>query len=803
MKKNAPAKVLRNAYGYFDAEAREYVITRPDTPTPWINYLGEGRYGGIISNTAGGFSFDRDPRNRRVTRYRYNSIPADQPGRYVYLRDEDSGEFWSPTVQPTPDRKLQAYECRHGAGYTRIASQYKGIAASLLYFVPPTAPDEDCPCELWVLTVRNDTKRKRALRAFSYAEYSFWDATLDQQNIDWGQQIFFSSEKDGILQAQTKFRPSVTWMAASIKPAGFDTDREEFLGRMRSLANPQVVENGKSLGSLAPRGNNIGSLSHAITLKPGEEKTIVYILGITDAPDRIPVVANKYRDPKAVRGAFDALCKDWDAYLSAITVETPDPEMNAMLNVWNPIQCRANLYWSRFVSAYDTGLGRGLGTRDTAQDTLGASHNLPRQARAMLTMIWKLQFKDGHTWHQVFPLSGQGGPGLASEYGKRPQWFSDDHLWLILATCAYLRETADFGYLRQNIPYSDGGEADIWNHMLRAAQFTLDNRGPHHLPRLGFADWDDTMNLDHGSGKAESVFAAELFCRAMLDLADLSRHLGRNSDAGRFEKLQREMAAAVQKHCWDGAWYLRAFDDQGLPIGVESETHQKIGLNSQTWAVLGEIGQPERLAAAMESAHEKLNTPFGLRLMWPPYNGQQDRVGGTTTYPPGTKENGGIFCHANTWAIIAAAKLGQGDRAYEYYRQILPLARKDVDTLRTEPYVYCQNICAPEHPHYGRGRTSWLTGTAAWTYVAGTQWILGVQPTFSGLRIAPVIPEAWKGFSVRRTFRGSVYAITAVRIGKGNRVQLEVNGNPLEGNVIPLPDAPEKAIEVKVMIGSS
>ena len=802
MKSRAATQILRNAYGYFDAAAREYVITRPDTPTPWINYLGEGRYGGIISNTAGGFSFDRDPRNRRVTRYRYNGIPGDQPGRYIYLRDQDSGEFWSPTAQPTPDRKLQGYECRHGAGYTRISSGYKGIAASILYFVPNTSPEESCPCELWALTLRNGSKRKRTLRTFSYAEYSFWDATNDQTNIDWGQQIFFSTEQDGILRAQTKFRPTVTWMASSVKPSGFDTDREEFLGRLRDLSNPQVVESGESLDSLAPRGNNIGSLSHVVTLKPGEEKTIVYMLGVTDTPDRIPAVAKKYRDPKSVRTAFETLRKDWDAYLSAVTVETPDPEMNAMLNVWNPIQCRANLYWSRFVSAYDTGLGRGLGTRDTAQDTLGASHNLPRQARDMLTMIWKLQFKDGHTWHQVFPLSGQGGPGLAGEHPDRPQWFSDDHLWLIIATCAYLRETADFGYLRQNISYYDGGEDAVWNHLLRAVQFTLDHRGPHRLPRTGYSDWDDTLDIDRGSGKAESVWTGEQFCRSMLDLAELSRHLGKESDAVRFEKLHREMAGIIQKHCWDRAWYARAYDDNGLPIGVESETNQKISLNPQTWAVLGEIGQPSRLAAAMESAHEKLNTPFGLRLMWPPYNGQQDRIGGTTTYPPGAKENGGIFCHANTWAIVAAAKLGWGDRAYEYYRQILPLARKDVDTLRTEPYVYCQNICAPEHPHYGRGRTSWLTGTAAWTYVAGTQWILGIQPTYTGLRIAPAIPEAWKGFSIQRTFRGSKYNITAVRVGKGNRVALEVNGNPLEGNVIPLPDAPDPAIEVKVMIGS-
>jgi cellobiose phosphorylase len=801
MKRTAPAKSIRNPYGYFDAAAREYVITRPDTPTPWINYLGEGRYGGIISNTAGGFSFDRDPRNRRVTRYRYNAVPADQPGRYIYLRDQADGEFWSPTVQPVPDRKLQSYECRHGAGYTRVSSAYKGIAAGILYFVPPSPPEEECPCELWVLTLRNTTRRKRTLRTFSYAEYSIWDAVTDQQNIDWGQQIFYSSQSGGILQARTKFRATVTWAASSLRPSGFDTDREEFLGRMRDLSNPQTVERGKPGNTLAPRGNNIGSLSHLVTLKPGEEKTIVYMLGVTDTPECIPAKVKRFSKPGEVRAAFEALVKDWDEYLSSFKIETPDPEMNAMLNVWNPIQCRANLYWSRFVSAYDTGLGRGLGTRDTAQDTLGVLRSLPRQARAMLTMIWKLQFKDGHTWHQVFPLTGEGGPGLAAEYRGRPQWFSDDHLWPVIATCAYLRETADFGYLQQKITFYDGGEETVWDHIQRAVGFTLAHRGPHRLPRLGFADWDDTMNLDHGSGKAESVFAAGLFCRAMLDLADLSRVLGKDADAARCEKLQREMAEAVDNHCWDGAWYVRAFDDKGLPVGASSEEKHKIGLNAQTWAVLGEIGSADRLIQAMESAYEKLNTPFGLRLMWPPYDGRQERIGGTTTYPPGVKENGGIFCHANTWAIIAAAKLGQGDRAYQYYRQILPLARKDVDTLRTEPYVYCQNIAAPEHKHYGRGRTSWLTGTASYTFVAGTQWILGIRPTFAGLQIAPVIPESWKGFTAERVFRGSTYRIEARRVGKGNRVALEADGKKLDGTVVPLPETAGRAIEVKVTVG--
>jgi|YNPBryantNP2012_1023418.scaffolds.fasta_scaffold00627_10 cellobiose phosphorylase len=798
---------LQNPYGYFDVTNREYVITRPDTPTPWLNYLGEGRYGGIISNTAGGYSFDRDPRSRRVTRYRYNSIPVDQPGRYIYLRDQESGIYWSPTWQPVTTRQLDGYECRHGAGYTRISSTCQGIAAELLYFVPPMsyAP---YPCELWVLRVKNVGEGIRRLRTFSYVEFSYYDAIVDQTNLDWGMHIVRSHYSDGTIYTSTQFRPTVTFFSSSRPPLGFDTDREVFVGRYRDLSNPIVVERGEPTGSEAPRGNNIGSLCHELVLSPGEESEIIYILGVTEDRSSVPEIVAHYRQGEHVRSAFEMLRADWESYLSCFVVETPDPEMNAMLNFWNPVQCRANLYWSRFVSGYDTGLGRGMGTRDSAQDTLGTVHSLPDQARNTLTTLWRLQFRDGHTWHQVFPLTGEGGPGLAAEFPEWPQWFSDDHLWLVIATCAYLRETGDLAYLEESIPYQDGEKDTVWGHMLRAVEFTLAHRGPHGLPRLGFSDWDDTMNLDHGSGKAESVWSGEQFCRAMLDLADLCDHLGRDEEAARFRALHREMAGIINRTSWDGAWYVRAYDDDGLPVGVEREDCHKINLNPQTWAVIGEIGDfgcddgYERQVRAMESAHEKLNTPFGLRLMWPPYGAYSPRVQGTSTFPPGAKENGGIFCHANTWAIIAAARLGWGDRACQYYRQFLPLTRTDADRYMVEPYVYCQNICAPEHPQYGMGRNSWLTGTASWAYVAATQWILGIRPTFKGLQIAPVLPSDWPGFTARRMFRGVSYHIVVERVGPGNTVALIVDEQPVEGNIVPLPAGGTAGVNVKVLLGN-
>jgi cellobiose phosphorylase len=800
--KTKPTHPLANPYGYYDEASREYVITRPDTPTPWFNYIGEGRYGGIVSNAAGGFAFDRDPKNRRVSRYRYNAIPADQPGRYVYLRDMQSGRYWSPTAQPTPAVKLREYECRHGAGYTKITGTRDDIQASLLYFVPPSPENETCPCELWVLKVKNVGRRARKLRTFSYVEFSFRDTLGDQLNLDWCQHILEATVKNGIITSKTRFAETTNYFASSVPPCGFETDREIFVGRFRDLANPEMVAKGTPTNTEAPRGNNIGCLCHDLALRPGEEKEIVYVMGVTDEPARIAEVARRFKKKSNVTAAFAALRADWDDYLGRFTVETPDPVVNAMLNVWNPIQCRTTLFWSRFVSAYETGTGRGLGTRDSAQDTLGTVHNAAARAKSTLNMLWHLQYQDGHTWHQVMPLTGEGGPGLAAEFPQWPQWFSDDHLWLILAVCAYLRETGDLDYLDHTVAYWDGGEDTIWNHMLRGVEFTLQHRGPHGLPRIGFSDWDDTMNVDHGSGKAESVWVAEHFCRAMLDLADLSDHIGATSDAERFRRLHKEMADIVNQVAWDGEWYARAFDDEGQPIGVKAEPYQKIALNTQTWAVIGEAAPPERAWQAMDSAHQHLHCQYGLALLWPAYVKGDERVRGTTTYPPGAKENGGVFCHANTWAIVAAAKLGMAERAMQYYLEITPCTRTDVDLMKVEPYVYCGNITGPEHKQLGYARNAWLSGTASWTYVAGTQWILGIRPTHRGLMIAPAIPEKWPGFKATRIFRGVRYEIQVERQGQGSTVSLTVDGKPIIGSVVPLPPAGTKRVNVEVVLGA-
>ncbi|MFB6152024.1 MAG: GH36-type glycosyl hydrolase domain-containing protein [Haloarculaceae archaeon] len=769
-------------YGHVDQETGEYVIEQPDTPTPWINYLGEGIYGGIVSNTGGGYSFYRDPKNQRVTRYRYNAVPEDQPGRYVYLRDADTGEYWSPTWQPVKE-DLDEYECRHGPGYTEITAEYDGVASEMLYFVPL---GEDC--ELWSLTLENESDETKTLQAYSYVEFSFPDAMADQTNLDWTGQIMRArvDEDDGVIEMYSSAMEISYTHATSADVAGFDTQRADFVGEYGTLESPAVVESGEATGSVATHDNVIGSFEHEVTLEPGERKRIVF----QTAPERDDDLVEKYDDPAVVDEEFAALCEEWDDYLSALQVDTPDDQMNTMLNVWNPIQCRSTLYWSRTASLYQAGLGRGMGTRDSSQDTLSIVHAVPDRVRETLEMLWEIQFEEGHAWHQVYPLSGEGDVGHAAEEPDKPQWFSDDHLWLVLGTVQYLKETGDFDFLEKEIPFSGGEEATVREHIERALAFTDEHRGEHGIPRMGYADWNDTLNPDHGSGRAASVMAGMMYCRVLDEVADLYEFLGEEDEATAYRERREEEVERINEYTWDGDWYVRAYDDDGDPIGTVDDEYQKISLNAQTWSIVGGVAPEDRAESAMESAHEWLNTKYGFATLHPPWEGEGtvERIGGTTTFPPGAKENGGIFCHAHTWSIVAAAMMGWGEDAHTYYRQLLPLAHQDdADRRRVEPYVYNQNILGPEHPDFGVGKNSWLTGTASWAYVSGTQYILGVRPTLDGLEIDPSIPADWDGFEMTREFRGATYEITVDNPEnvESGVAQVRVDGEPVDGQVVP------------------
>ncbi|MFB6163082.1 MAG: GH36-type glycosyl hydrolase domain-containing protein, partial [Halococcoides sp.] len=768
------------SYGYYDDTTREYVVTDPETPRPWTNYLGEGVYGGIVTNTGGGYSFHQDPRNQRVTRYRYNSIPRDQPGRYVYLRDADSGEFWSPTYQPVK-RDLDDYECRHGPGYTTIEGAYDGITGEMTYFVPPGER-----CEVWSLEVTNESDRTRTLETYSYVEFSFPDAYMDQTNLDWTGQIM-QAEADPNRITMVSSAMEIDYVhATSGDPVGFDTDREAFVGTYDGLENPEVVVDGEPTGSVSTHGNVIGSFTHELTLEPGESERIIYLT----APEADDRVIDEYTDPDAVDRAFEDLAADWDDYLSTMTVDTPDEKLNAMLNVWNPIQCRSTLYWSRSASLYQAGLGRGMGTRDSGQDTLSIVHAVPDQVRETLEMLWGLQFADGHTWHQVYPLSGEGDVGIANEEPEKPQWFSDDHLWLVLGTVQYVKETGDTEFLDREIDFEDTDPAPVLEHIRRALQFTDKHRGTEGLPRLGYSDWNDTLNADHGSGKAASVMTGALYCRALDQAADLFEFLGDDDQAAAYRDDRDSMADLIDEVAWDGDHYIRGYDDEGRPIGASDNEFNQITLNAQTWSILGGIADDSRGEQALSAAHDRLNTEYGFALIDPPYDveGTLDRIGGTTTYPPGAKENGGIFCHAHTWSIVAAAMLGDGERAHQYYRQLNPLEHEDIAEKRlTEPYVFSQNVLGPEHPDFGEASNSWLTGTASWAYVAGTQYLIGVRPTFDGLVIDPTIPSEWDEFEVRREFRGATYEITVENPEsvESGVAEIEVDGERIDDEVVP------------------
>ena len=741
-------------YGYFDEGAKEYVITRPDTPTPWINYIGSGKYGGIVSNTGGGYSFHKDPQNRRITRYRYNSIPMDRPGRYVYVRDAVTGEYWNPGYQPSAT-KLDSYSCRHGMGYTTLEGEYKGVTAGLTYFVP-----DDRDFEIWLLKVTNTLKVPKKLQIFSYAEFCFWDAILDQQNVDWAQQINQGRYDNGIITWYPHYIDNnASFFATSGDVSSYDTNLESFIGRYHSEANPIAVEQGACSNSISYRTNGVGAFCNEVELQAGESKEIVFILGYTENRAEISKDIKAYLDPDEANAALARLSESWEDYIGKLHVETPDHDMNLFVNMWNQYQCKTTFNWSRFVSLYQLGLGRGMGIRDSAQDTLGVMHTIPGQAKELIVKLLQCQYTDGRAYHLFFPLTGEGGVGDAPV--KKFDWYSDDHLWLILAVNAYVKETGDFAFLESKVRYNDKKtEANVWEHLDKALEFTDIYKGPHNIALAGRADWNDTLNLDTGKGVAESVFTSMLFCKAAMEMVELSRYLKKQEDASKYSSMYEKMKNSINETCWDGEWYKRAFDDDSEPLGSKENTFGKIFINSQSWAVMGGVSNNEYSRMCLDSVNKHLNTKYGIVAMYPSYTKNDPKMGGITTYPPGAKENGGIFCHTNPWVMIAEVMVGNGNQAFEYYRQILPARRNnEADHLEVEPYVYPQNILGKEHPQFGIGRNSWLSGTAAWNMVASSQYILGIRAGYDCLIVDPCIPTEWDGFRAMREFRGATYKI--------------------------------------------
>jgi cellobiose phosphorylase len=741
-------------YGYFLDKEREYVIIKYDTNWPWINYLSNGRYCVLLSHLGGGYSFFEDPRFQRITRYRYNNVPMDRPGKYIYIRDEGSDSYWTPTWQPV-GKKPEHWKCHHGLGYTRITSVNEQIFSQVLYFVPL----ED-NLEIWNITLSNLGRKKRRLHLFPYVEFALFDAVeefISHPNLHYFSTADFD-DLDNVIYYDFFMPGRFTTMgkvffSISEKVEGYDCDREEFVGLYRSESNPLVVEEGKSRNSKLIGGNAIGSLHSSVELAPDEKKTLLVILGVTkDYKESARKYIEKYSSLERVNKAFQLLKQNWQSYLGKTQIKTPDQDVNSMINIWNQYQCKVNFDWSRYASYFHTGTGRGIGFRDTSQDIMGVVHSIPQKAKKKIKLLAKNMYKDGHSYHLFFPTVGKGD---STKY-------SDDHLWIINAVSSYIRETGDMDIIEDRAPYIEGSKGSIYQHMVRAIEYTLNNVGPHNLPRMFYADWNDCLNDVDKEGRGESVwtgFQLHLVLKQLEEIAELS---GKLEDKERFHKIAEKVKDIINEVAWDGQWYIRAFTDEGKPLGSKDNREGKIYLNSQSWAVFSGVATNERAEICMNSVREFLNTECGLKLLHPPYRSFPKGVGSLLNYPPGLKENAAIFCHANTWAIIAEAMLGRGDYAYQYYSQILPpnVSRRVGNELyRIEPYVYCQFIFGPDHPEHGRASHSWLTGTAVWAFRAFVDWILGIRPTFKGLLIDPCLPTCWDGYKAERVFRGAKYEI--------------------------------------------
>jgi cellobiose phosphorylase len=811
-------------YGIFDDEHREYLITQPDTPLPWINYLGCEDYFGLISNTAGGYSFYRDARLRRVTRYRYNNVPLDSGGRYIYLRDNESEVYWSPTWQPTR-RPLEAYTCRHGLGYTTIESRKAGISAWLRYFVP--LGDS---LEIWQVRLSNLRPQPARLSIFAAVEFCLWDALDDSANF---QRNFSTGEvevEDGVIYHKTEYRERrdhFAYLACSEPLASYDTQREAFLGAYRGWEQPLAVERGHGSNSHAHGWAPVGAQQVDLLLQPGETRQVIYLLGYHEnLPDEkfdppasqrinkrgVLQIIRHYLQPQAAEDAFQALRQHWTSLLENFQVATPDLHTDRMVNIWNAYQCMITFNLSRSASYFESGVGRGMGFRDSNQDLLGFVHMAAQRARQRLLDLAATQLPSGGAYHQYQPLTRRGNHDIGGD-------FNDDPLWLVLSVIAYLKETGDFSILEQQVPYDGQVELaqPLYEHLQRSLEYTLDRLGPHHLPLIGRADWNDCLNLNCFSetpgqsfqtttskdGKvAESVFIAGLFVLAAKEMAALAQQLGNEADAARFAAATCQMEQAVLVHGWDGEWFRRAYDDFGQPVGSAACQEGQVFIEPQGMCIMAGIGLENGFARrALDSVQQRLATPHGILLQQPAYTRYYLHLGEISTYPPGYKENAGIFCHTNPWIMIAEAIAGNGDRAHDYYLRTNPSARQPIsDTHRCEPYVYAQMIAGRDASTHGEAKNSWLTGAAAWNFVAITQWILGIRPSWHGLQIAPAIPTAWPGFQAVRRFRDVTYRITVRRAGPGSAIALTVDGQPIVGDVVPLPPTGQDEVIVEASL---
>ncbi|MCU4154397.1 glycosyl transferase [Carboxylicivirga sp. A043] len=796
-------------YGHFDDERREYVITNPQTPWPWINYLGNEDFFGLVSNTAGGYAFYKDAKFRRLTRYRYNNVPMDNGGRYFYIKDEDT--IWSPGWKPCKT-ELDKYECRHGMSYTQITGAKNGIEAETLFFIPLKTW-----AEVQKVKLTNTTSEVKKIKLFSFMEWCLWNAEDDQNNLQRNLSTGEVEIKGSTIYHKTEYkerRNHYAFYHVNTEIDGYDTDRESFVGLYNEFSAPQAVLNGQPANSEAHGWSPIASHYIEVELQPGESKDYIFLLGYIENPEDekwesknvinkqpAQAVIDRFDTVEKVEAALADLRKYWDGLLDKFVLDSDDDKLNRMVNVWNQYQCMVTFNMSRSASFFEVGIGRGMGFRDSNQDLIGFVHQIPERARERIIDIASTQFPDGGCYHQYQPLTKRGNDAIGGG-------FNDDPMWLILGVVSYIKESGDFTILDEMVPFDNDMSIakTLYDHLTISFDHVVNNLGPNGLPLIGRADWNDCLNLNCFStnpnesfqttenntegSKAESVMIAGLFVVYGKEYVKLSQRIGNHAEAERAQAEVDKMIAAVKAKGWDGEWFLRAYDFYGNKVGSDENEEGKIFIESQGWCTMAGIGKEEGMCEkALDSVKERLDSDYGIVLNNPAFTKYVIEYGEISTYPAGYKENAGIFCHNNPWIMIGETELGRGEKAWEYYKKICPAYLEDISELhKTEPYVYAQMVAGKDAYKPGEAKNSWLTGTAAWNYYAITQYILGIQPDYDGLKVEPCVPADWKGFTVKRLFRGVEYNITVNNpkgVSKGV-ASIEVNGEKIEGNVIPL-----------------
>lgn len=790
-------------YGHFDDKNKEYIITNPRTPVKWINYIGSLAFGGYVDQTGNALLCCKDPSLNRITRYITILPNSEMKGTTLYIRlhkEDGSFMFFSPFFVPTLD-EYDLYECHIGLQYTKIISEFYSIRSEITIFIP-----NNKNVEIRDINITNLSSKARSINIIPVVEYSHFDALKQLTNADWVPQTMqCRAAKDpdnNYIITQSAFMKkdkAINYFTANKTISSFETDRKKFLGNNEycSWKDPMSLYNENFSNTEVNRGDNITALMIPLgIIEPGKTEQVITQLGQTDKIENVLADIKYFKNPQNIQKSLNKIKKFWNDNLSVLNIETPDNPMNSMVNIHNPKQCYITMSWSRYLSLYQLGYGsRGIGFRDSCQDLLGIIPQKPVNVKKLLIKILHNQKKNGSAMHQFNPLSMEATEGDAREKKDRPQYYSDDHLWAVIAVCKYIKETGDFYFLDKKIPFYKSEKDDspivkdiILNHLKKAIEFTENNKGNHNLPLLGFADWNDTYNLPVG---AESIFTANLYGYALKEMIELLENSEKkdSKEIEKYKKYYDNMKEAVNSNSWDGEWYIRYFDHQGNPVGSKDNDKGKIFVNAQSWSIISGFAENEKARIALESVYNFLNTEYGIKIMAPSYNGYDEIKGGITTYPTGTKENGGIFLHTNPWVIIAETIIGNGNRAFKYYTQMNPAAKNNIiEIYECEPYCYAQNILSSEHPQFGLARNSWLTGTASWAYQAATEYILGISSTYKGLKIDPCIPTSWHEFKIIRKFRGKTYNIIVSNpdnISKGN-IQLKINKRIIDGNVIPL-----------------